>query len=150
MSYLSRAEKLQADGSGNLVKFSRAGQTIVARYLGRDTVKTKMGEGKRLSVEIVETNIEGVEIGPSVIFESMHITQIMGKNKLVVGQGFILKLCDIDKKSRFKRFGYKRLPEIDDGERITEYPPSDGGDGSPDWLLNTADPDEEREPGSDN
>jgi hypothetical protein len=143
MSYLHRAEKLEAYDAGNLVKFSRVADTIVARFLYRDMAKTKMGISKRLSVEILESNIEGVEPGPGAIFESNHISQIMEKNKLKAGQGFMLKLCGIDKMSRFKRFGYQRVPEIDN------CPQSDGGDGSPDWLLDTADPDEEREPGSD-
>ena len=144
MNFLNRAEKLEADGGGNVIKFSRIGDAIVARFIGRDTVRTKMGEGKRLSIEIVETNIEAVEPGPAVIFESGHISQIMQKNKLTVGQGLILKLCDVDRKSRFKRFGFARLTEID-----ACPPANDDGDNPSAWLLNSGDPADEEEPGSD-
>ena len=144
MSFLNRAEKLEADGGGSVIKFSRIRDAIVARFIGRDTVRTKMGEGKRLRVEIVETNIEGVEPGPAVIFESGHISQIMEKNKLTLGQGFMLKLCDIDRKSRFKRFGFDRLTEID-----ACSPPNDDGGNPPEWLLNSGEPPDEEEPGSD-
>ena len=43
MSFLNRAEKLEADGGGSVIKFSRIGDAIVARFMGRDTVRTECG-----------------------------------------------------------------------------------------------------------
>jgi hypothetical protein len=113
MTYLTRAQNLEPDGGGAVVKFANTGDAVVARYVERETVKTKMGESRRLSVDIVESNIDGVEPGPAAIFESSHVTQIMDRKRLTAGQGFMLKLCDIDKKSRFKRFGFDRVTDID-------------------------------------
>ena len=111
-SYLDRAEKLEPDGGGALVKFTTPGDTIVARFIARDGVQTKMGAGTRLSVNVLESNIEGVEPGPASIFESGHISQILDREHLAPDEGFMLKLCAIDQKTRFKRFGFQRLPDI--------------------------------------
>ena len=72
--YLHKAQKLAADGGGAVVKFSKPGDVIVARIFQREAVKTKMGDAKRLSVDVVESNIDGVEPGPAAIFESGHTT----------------------------------------------------------------------------
>ena len=130
MSFLDKLQNLQPDDGGNLVKFTNPGDAMVARFVGRETVKTKMGEAKRLSVDVVESNIDGVEPGPAAIFESGHITQLLDRKRLIEGQGFGLKLCEIDKKSRFKRFAFDRVADIDDC-------PPDGSDVH------------EREPGAD-
>jgi hypothetical protein len=141
MTYLDELKDLQADGGGSVVKFTRPGDAVVARFVGREKVTTKVRENSpRLSIEVVETNIEGIEPGPAVIFESDHIIEIMDREKLTPGQGFALKLCDI--KKRFKEFGFKRLPKLDNC-------PTTGNGEAPDWLLNNPDSDEEHEPGSD-
>jgi hypothetical protein len=141
MAYLDELKDLQPDEGGSVLKFTRPGDAVVARFVSRERVKTKIRENStRLSIEVVETNIEGIEPGLAVIFESTDITEIMEREKLTPGQGFALKLCEI-KRSRYKRFAFKRMPKLDNC-------PIAGNGEPPDWL-NNHDPIEEHEPGSD-
>ena len=56
-------------------------------------------------------------VGHATIFESSHISQLMERANLTAGQGFVLKFCNVDRRTRFKRFAYKRLPELDATDR---------------------------------
>lgn len=113
-SFLADCNGLKPE-EGTVFKFERPGQAICARFMARRSgVQTKSVAtlSKCLDVEILEaTDIDTV--GPATIFESSHITQLMDKANLTAGQGFVLKFCNVDRKTRFKRFAYKRLPELD-------------------------------------
>lgn len=113
-SILSKLDGLKPE-EGTVFKFDRPGQAICARFIGRRSgVQTKSvtALGTCLDVEILEAT-DGDMVGPATIFESSHISQLMERAKLTTGQAFVLKFCNVDRRTRFKRFAYKRLPDLD-------------------------------------
>jgi len=121
---------------GAVFKFETPGQAIVARFVARRKgIKTKsvVGSATCLDVEILKATNGGMA-GRATIFESSHISQIMDSANLTEGQAFLLKFYDEDKKTRFKRFAYRRVPELDarvEGGVPPSSPFDNDGDHSP-------------------
>ena len=114
MQFLKNIENLNAEDA-SVFKFDRAGQAICARFIARRSgiqTKSVTALASCLDVEILEATDTDI-VGPATIFESSHITQLMDKANLTAGQAFVLKFCNVDRRTRFKRFAYKRLPELD-------------------------------------
>ena len=100
---------------GAVFKFDRPGQAIVARFVARrEGVHTKSVTGLAtcLDVEILQATDSDI-VGPATIFESSHISQIMERANLSAGQAFVLKFYNVDRRTRFKRFAFKRVPKLD-------------------------------------
>jgi hypothetical protein len=123
-SSASLADKilLECDGlepdEGAVFKFERPGQAIVARFVARrKNIRTKSATGLAtcLDVEILQSTGSDI-VGPATVFESSHITQIMDRANLSAGQAFVLKFHNVDRRTRFKRFAFKRVPELDAAE----------------------------------
>jgi hypothetical protein len=115
-SIFNRFDKLEPSSNADQFKFRNAGDQIFARYLGRRlNVQTKnMTEPANiLDVEILQSTVDGEEgpVGKHGIFESTGITSIMSSANLNPGDAFYLRFDSTDKKSRFKRFAFKKLSE---------------------------------------
>ena len=109
---------------GTVFKFEKPGDAIVARFSGRRrNVSTKKSATPAtcLDCEILSA-VNSNARGPATIFESGHITQLMDRVGLMPGQGFYLRLHEVDGKTRFKKFSYKRLIENDLGNDYKDDP----------------------------
>jgi hypothetical protein len=118
-SILSRFDKLEPATLSETFKFKREGDAIFARFLGRRlNVQTKnMQEPANiLDIEILRSVIndgdEG-DVGKFGIFESTGITTIMEGANLQVDDVFYLRFDSTDRKTRFKRFAFKKLSEAE-------------------------------------
>jgi hypothetical protein len=127
-NFLKEFDSLKPE-EGAVFKFERPGQAICARFIARrNGVQTKSvtALAKCLDADILEATDTDM-VGPATIFESSHITQLMERANLSAGQGFVLKFCNVDRRTRFKRFAYKRLPELDATDGGPLEPSGSGG-----------------------
>jgi hypothetical protein len=116
-SLLDRFKDAKPEGGLPIFKFEEPGDAVVAKFLRRRPVKTKMGDGNALDLDIIECS-DGETVGPHSTFESGHITRIFDSHNLNPGDRFFLRLHEIDAKNKFKRFAFEL---IDGGGN----PPSD-------------------------
>jgi len=122
---LEETEDLKPE-DGSVFKFSNAGDHIVARYIGRRRdIKTKTGTAIALDCEILASTVIGDKsvTGAATIFESSHVTQLMDRANLSPGDVFVLKLDSVDRKSRFKRFAFKKITDGSEEEPPDDYEP---------------------------
>jgi len=89
------------------------GDAIVARFIGRRAgIKTKLGTETVLDIDIIESS-DGSTAGPHSIFESGHLTKIFDTNQLNAGDQFYLRLYEIDRTTKYKRFAYRPIRNDD-------------------------------------
>ena len=130
---LDETKNLPPEDGAPLFKFADIGDSFVAKFMGRRTgIKTKagVGEATALDVMVLASTLRGDEnppTGPHTVFESTHISQLMTQHNLEPGNAFILRLASIDKRSRFKKFYFKRLKDSD----LAAYGLNDNGDDCP-------------------
>jgi hypothetical protein len=103
---LDRFKGSKPEGGLPIFKFETAGTAIVASFIRRRPVTTKLGSGNVLDVDILECS-DGKTTGPHSIFESSHVTRIFDSRDVVAGDQFFLKLHEIDPQSGFKRFSFE-------------------------------------------
>jgi hypothetical protein len=131
---LKETRDLPPEDGAPIFKFTDIGDSFVAKFMGRRTgIKTKAANGTAtaLDVEILASELRGDEnppTGPHTVFESTHISQLMDQQGLVPGDAFILRLASIDRKSRFKKFYFKRLSESDVATYSDDSPDDGLGD----------------------
>jgi hypothetical protein len=110
-SLLDRFKNAKPEGGLPVYKFEKIGDAIAARFIKRrQGIKTQLGTGKVLDVEILECS-DSETVGPHTIFESGHITRIFDAHNLASGTRFYLRLHEIDRKSKFKRFAFELIDD---------------------------------------
>lgn len=111
MSILDQTANESPEEGGEMVKFERPGDAIVAQFKGRRTVKTKLQEAASVTrCLIVNSTIPNITPGiKASIFEGTHVKQIMDDNNLQPGDGFVLRFHETVK--RFKKFYFKKLTD---------------------------------------
>ena len=98
-SLLDQYKEIKPEGGLPTYKFENVGDAVVGKFIARrQGIKTKMGTGNALDIEIIECS-DGSTVGPHTIFESGHLTMIFDANPLKAGEQFYLRLNDIDRKS---------------------------------------------------
>jgi hypothetical protein len=118
-SILARFDNLKPATLSETFKFKTPGDAIFAKYLGRrlNVQGKNMTESANiLDVEILQSTVnddEEGDAGKHGIFESTGITAIMDGANLKEGDVFYLRFDSVDKKSRFKRFAFKKLSETE-------------------------------------
>jgi len=143
---LNETKDLPPEDGAPIFKFTDIGDSFVAKFVGRRTgikTKTGIGEATALDVEILASTLRGDEnppTGPHTVFESTHISQLMAKEGLEPGDAFILRLASVDRKSRFKKFFFKRLSESDIAayglnDNAGESWPEDSGEEPPEDIF---------------
>src|SRR5262245_59498116 len=116
---LNETRDLPPEDGAPIFKFTDIGDSFVAKFMGRRTgIKTNagLGEATGLDVTILASTLRAEETPPTgrhPVFESTHISQLMALHCLEPGNAFMLRLASIDKRSRFKKFYFKRLKDSD-------------------------------------
>jgi hypothetical protein len=105
-SLLSRYKDAKPEGGLPIFRFEKPSDAIVAEFIARRQVITKLGDGRVLDVEIVERS-DGGTIGQHSIIESTHFTKIFDSKDLKRGDRFYLRLHEIDAMSKFNRFAFE-------------------------------------------
>jgi len=114
-SFLEETNEQPQDDSP-IFKFTTSGDAIDAEFVGRrHNVKTKTGEAIVLDVNILDSVVVGDQpvTGRHSIFESSHVSQIMDMAGLNPGDRFVLRLHNVNRKSRFKKFYFKQVGEAE-------------------------------------
>jgi hypothetical protein len=124
---LKETETLAPEDGAPIFKFASVGDHVVAKFVGRRRdVKTKQGTAIALDVEILASTVVGDKsvTGPHSVFESGHITQLLDRANLATGDVFVLRLDSVDRKSRFKKFAFKKVIDTNgsDGEPPDDVP----------------------------
>jgi hypothetical protein len=115
LSLLESTKDLPPEDNSPIFKFSSVGDAIEANFGGRrEGIKTKQGDGVALDVDIVDSIVVGDKpvTGRYSIFESGHLTQIFDRENLSPGDRFVLRLHSVDRKSRFKKFFFKKVESL--------------------------------------
>ena len=108
-SLLDQFKHVRPEGGLPVYKFTSVGDAIVARFIGRRKgIKTKLGTATALEVDIIECS-DGSTVGPHSIFESGHLTKIFDTHELSPGDPFYLRLYEIDRTTKYKRYAFKRI-----------------------------------------
>jgi hypothetical protein len=112
LSLLESTKDLPPEDNSPIFKFTSVGDAIEAKFVNRRKgIKTKQGDGVALDVDIVDSIVVGDKpvTGRYSIFESGHLTQIFDRENLSPGDRFVLRLHSVDRKSRFKKFFFKKV-----------------------------------------
>jgi hypothetical protein len=111
-SFLELFKDAKPKGGLAILRFEEPGTAIAAEFLcRRNGIRTQIDD----SASVVDVNIlecsDGLTTGEHTIFLSTHLIQIFDAQQLSRGDRFYLKLYDIEKKTRFKRFVFELIGE---------------------------------------
>lgn len=123
MGILDETKNEPASGGGEVIKFTAVGDAVVAKFLARRTgIKTSLQEAaSAIDVFVVDSTIRGIEGGAhGTIWGSTHINQLVEDNDLRAGDGFVLRLAEVDRKTRFKKFFFKKLEAAELAEEMAD------------------------------
>jgi len=116
---LARFRDLKPKEGLPIFKFEEVGTAIAATFLRkRKGIHTKLdNDAAVVDVDIIECSDE-ITHGEHTIFLSTHLKKIFDEYQFSHGDRFVLKLCEIDEQSGFKRFASELIRQ--DGPRADD------------------------------
>src|SRR5262249_36942796 len=119
LSLLAQFKDIKPKGGLPVFKFDEVGTAITARFIRKpDGIPTKLdNDAAVVDVDIIECSDE-ITHGEHTIFLSTHLKKIFDEYQFSHGDRFVLKLCEIDEQTGFKRFASELIRQ--DGPRADD------------------------------